>query len=88
MHMLADSIDKILDKDTFIPIFVLGSGMFVMIVWIVFSSIRSIVVGRAREVTRREIAAYVAEGSLDPDKAVAILNAGKTTDDDSKKCCM
>jgi hypothetical protein len=31
---------------------------------------------RAREQTRRELAAYVAEGTLDPDKAVAMLNAG------------
>ncbi len=31
---------------------------------------------RAKEQTKRELAAYVAEGSLDPDKAVAILNAG------------
>ena len=33
---------------------------------------------RAREQTKRELAAYVAEGTLDPDKAVALINAGRT----------
>ncbi len=31
---------------------------------------------RAKEASRRELAAYVAEGTIDPDKAVAMLNAG------------
>jgi hypothetical protein len=35
------------------------------------------VVSRNREATKRELAAYVAEGSLDPDKAVAMINAGR-----------
>ena len=32
---------------------------------------------RDRERTKREIAAYVAEGSIDADKAVAMMKAGK-----------
>ena len=31
---------------------------------------------RAKETTKRELAAYVAEGSLDADKAVMMLNSG------------
>ena len=49
----------------------------IAIIAIVFGAATKIIVGRAREQTKREIAAYVAEGSIDPDKAVAMLNAGK-----------
>ena len=31
---------------------------------------------RARENTRREMAAYVAEGTIKPDEAIALLNSG------------
>ncbi len=50
------------------------TGMIGIGGWTITSVVRS----RAREQTKREIAAYVAEGSLDPDKAVAMLNAGRT----------
>jgi hypothetical protein len=52
------------------------------IVGIVFGSVTSIVVNRAREHTKREIAAYVAEGSIEPDKAVEMLKAGSAKCDD------
>ena len=65
----------------------LGSGDLVKIVAIVLGcstgmvAIIATAVARsarvkAREEARREIAAYVAEGSIDPDKGVALLNAG------------
>jgi hypothetical protein len=53
-------------------------GCCVGVVGIVGGTICSVVRSRAREQTKREIAAYVAEGSLDPDKAVEMLNAGRT----------
>ncbi len=56
-------------------IFVIGG--LIAIIAIVFGAATKIIVGRSREQTKREIAAYVAEGSIDPDKAVAMLNAGK-----------
>ncbi len=40
--------------------------------------VSKVLVGRGQERTRRELAAYVAEGSLDPDQAVAMLNAGRS----------
>ena len=61
--------------------------MLLALVAFVFGSVTKIVVGRGRERTRREIAAYVAEGSIDPDKAVEMLNAGKSADDKSCGIC-
>ena len=49
-----------------------STGMVAIIATAVARSVRA----KAREEARREIAAYVAEGSIDPDKAVALLNAG------------
>ena len=41
-------------------------------------AVSKVFVARGQEQTRRELAAYVAEGSLDPDQAVAMLDAGRT----------
>jgi hypothetical protein len=73
---LADIFDSMFTMPT--VIFTIGGA--VGIVGIVFGSVTSIVVNRGRERTKREIAAYVAEGSLDPDKAVAMLKAGEKMD--------
>ena len=81
MLTLADLSDKLLQMPN--VIFVMGGT--IAIVAIVFGSVTTIMVGRGRERTRREIAAYVAEGSIDPDKAVEMLNAGRSKSDD-KSC--
>ncbi len=73
MVILADAVSRLLSVPT--VIFVIGGA--IPIAAIVFGSITKIIVSRAKERTRRDIAAYVAEGSIDPDKAVAMLNAGK-----------
>lgn len=46
---------------------------------IVFGAIHNMVISTVRdqEQTRRELAAYVAEGSLSPDDAAMILSAGR-----------
>lgn len=58
-----------------IPLLAIVGGCSIAIVAIFFSMIKSIVVGRALEQTRREVAAYVAEGSMSPDDAERILKA-------------
>lgn len=58
------------------PVVIFTVGGMVAVVAIVAGSITSVTVNRSRERTKREIAAYVAEGSLDPDKAVEMLKAG------------
>lgn len=71
-------VSDMLDKDMLIPTLAISLGCGVAFVAIVCTTIKSIAISRHRERTRRELAAYVAEGTLDPDKAVAMMEAGKT----------
>ncbi len=43
-------------------------------------SIRRVFEARARETTRREVAAYVAEGAIKPEDAARLLMAGDSTE--------
>jgi len=70
-------IQQLLDKDVFI--FVVGGT--VGIVAIIFGSVSSMVRSTAREKTRREIAAYIAEGSMSPEQGERLMKAGE-----AKKC--
>lgn len=61
-------------------------GMLVAgMVWIVASYTSSIAKTKAREESRREIAAYVAEGTISPDDAVRLINAGQDPIEGGKK---
>lgn len=65
-------VDKLLGMEVLLPI-IIGGGI------IVVSLTKAIVNGRvasAREVTRREIAAFIAEGSMSPDQGERLMNAG------------
>ncbi len=67
------------DSGVVIP---LGTMAFVFLIVVVVTIGRTITKTantRQREQSRREIAAYVAEGSISPDDAVRMLAAGKTT---------
>ncbi len=59
--------------------------------WMVCSigcAVSKVLVARGKERTTRELAAYVAEGTLDPDKAAAILDAGRPgADPKGEGCC-
>ena len=55
----------------------LGIGGVVAVVWIIASSIRGAIVGRAKEASRREIAAYIAEGSMTPEQGERLMAAGE-----------
>lgn len=69
-----------------LPMTLAGSEEGIMVVGILGSigfliflvhSIRAASETKAREMTKREIAAYVAEGSISPDDAARILTAGE-----------
>lgn len=81
MFILAQAVgptlNKVLDEDILIPVLAIGCGTIIAIIAIIFTSVKAMVVSRNREQTKRELAAYVAEGTLDPDKAVAMINAGR-----------
>lgn len=48
---------------------------------IVFGTVKEMFKHSAREKTRREIAAYIAEGSMTPEQGERLMHAGKSTHD-------
>ena len=82
MHSM---MNDLLNKDQLIPLIAIIGGLMVGAIWVIMGTVHSMVVGTAREKTKRELAAYVAEGTLDADKAVAMINAGKKSEDED--CC-
>lgn len=68
--LLADSLMSIL-SDRAVVFWLVGGT--VAIILIIAMTISSISQTRQREQTRREIAAYLAEGSIDKDTALAML---------------
>lgn len=46
--------------------------------WVVMASVHSLVMGAHKERSRREIAAYVAEGALTTDQAERLISAGSS----------
>ena len=59
--------------DAVLPIVAIGVGGLIAIVAIVFTMLTSIVRSRESESSRREIAAYVAEGSITADEAQRLM---------------
>lgn len=66
-----DTLQMLLDEDLIIPMMMCGVG----VVAIVFGTLTGMVKAIARERTRREIAAYIAEGSMTPEQGERILKA-------------
>ncbi len=62
-----------------------GGGFVVAIVAIVTEAVRKTLQTKAREESRREIAAYVAEGTISPDDAAKLLAAGGSLGDQIKE---
>lgn len=76
-----EAMIKLVDEDILIPLVAIVLGCLIAIIAIIFTMTRNMVVGRAREATKRELAAYVAEGTMTPDQAVAIIKAGESADE-------
>jgi len=66
-------LDKLLDPDMAI----IAIGGAIAFVGIVFGTLTSMFKAFARERSRREIAAYIAEGSMTPDQGERLLKAGR-----------
>ncbi len=64
-------IQMVLRDDVLVPLIMGGVGT----VAIVFGTMTSMVKGVARERTRREIAAYIAEGSMTPEQGERLMSA-------------
>ena len=61
----------------------IAGGAVVVTVWIIATKLAEVFKTRAQEQTKREIAAYVAEGSMTPDDAARLMN--KPSSDFEKK---
>ena len=71
-------IHEVISSPFSIPLAAIILGCAALMVCGIGCAVSKVFVGRGQEQTRRELAAYVAEGTLDPDQAVAILNAGRS----------
>ena len=68
-----------------LPVIAITGGLFCAIISIICKSIHKTAAVKAQEESRREIAAYVAEGTISPDDAFKLLSAGPT--DKKSGCC-
>jgi len=68
---MAETIERLFTSDA--AFWVIGGT--IAIIAIVFGTVTSMVKAMARERTRREIAAYIAEGSMTPEQGERILKA-------------
>jgi hypothetical protein len=57
---------------------IFGGAFSVAIIAIIADAIRKTMETRAREESRREIAAYVSEGTISPDDAVRLMEASSS----------
>lgn len=73
-------------EEVIVP-FAVGGGLLVAIISIISSTVRATVISREREQTRRELAAYVAEGSISPEDAEKLLAAGETGGRKRRRSC-
>lgn len=79
--MLTDTLAQLsIHHDDVIPVLAMAIGGLIAIIAIVFGFVKNMANTDAREKTKREIAAYVAEGSIKPEDAVRLLTAGQGTD--------
>lgn len=76
--MTPDNIDNIVNMISENAMWVAGGVIAIGCVG--FNCVKDMVVGRSRERTRREIAAYVAEGSMTPEQGERLMRAGKDED--------
>lgn len=65
------------NEDIIVPVVAISGGIALVIVAIVFGAIRRMVMSSNLEKSRREIAAYIAEGSMSPEDGERLINAGK-----------
>ncbi len=64
-----------------IAIVAVGGGLTLSLVQVVVHAIRDTVRIRHQEVSRREIAAYIAEGAMSPTEGERLMNAGASVSD-------
>lgn len=66
-----------MNEDVAMMSVIFGVGGVVVVMVMTLETVQKIIVTRQRETTKREVAAYVAEGSMTPEDAERIIKAGK-----------
>ena len=70
-HELYGLLDRLIDEDFLVPL-----GGMTMVVLLVFTvQTRRVLTAFSRERTKREIAAYIAEGSMTPEQGERLIRA-------------
>ena len=69
VHTLAMNDDDIIK----VVLFAIGGG--VAMLWILMATVHAITRDRLRERTKREVAAYIAEGTMTPEQGERLLKA-------------
>lgn len=77
MHTLASIPFQDMDGGQIIGLFSVGGGFLFVIIGTIARNARMTAINKEREQSRREIAAYVAEGSMTPEQAERLLAAGE-----------
>lgn len=74
MSTQQDLLSRFLDSEVLVPVLIAGGLVLSLAIKTIGSTIRS----TAREKTRREIAAYIAEGSISPEQGERLMRAGES----------
>ncbi len=80
MSSIIDSVAN--EPGLLIPIIAVGGGLLVAIVAITLEAIRRMLLVEEQEKSRREIAAYIAEGSMTPEEGAQLMKASPS----NRKC--
>ncbi|MDG2132350.1 MAG: hypothetical protein P8J88_02560 [Phycisphaerales bacterium] len=70
-------MQTVVESSDFVPLLIFGGSFLVAVVAIIAGVGQKVLIGRNRERTRQEIAAYVAEGTMTADEGERLLRAGR-----------
>lgn len=70
-------LEEILQRDPWmlVPLLAIGGGFFIAFTAMIVTTIQKVSKTKQKEQSRREIAAYIAEGSMSPDEGERLLTA-------------
>lgn len=71
------------NSEDLIPVIAIGGGLLFAFSCVVISTISKTMRNSSHERTRREVAAYIAEGTMTTEQGERILKAGATSADDA-----
>lgn len=65
-------LENLIDRDILIPVLAFAGVILIVLI----RSVAGVITGVERERTRREIAAFIAEGSMTPEQGEKLMKAG------------